>query len=169
MSKYRSFIFYGALFGALGVKGYLDEVAVQLGQYGVATTHYSTDNSPIGIANNQPFPVILWGFSLGANQTAYVSLYINKPVVALVAMDPSKQSPLCPWGLQAVPPKVHACLCLCNTGAWLYGGCQFRGNNVEIEEINKFHLAVPFDRALIAKGMRFTREAIARYEKEIVV
>jgi hypothetical protein len=162
VSKVRSFVFYGALFGAWGVKGYLDEVASHLTQFGPASTHYSTDNSPIQIANAQSLPVVVWGFSLGANQTDYVAGFIRDtlPIVALVAMDPSKQSPLCFGGQHVVSHGVKAALSFYNPGALIYGGCRFIGKQVTERVINKYHLAVPFDRALLNEGFEFVRKQV---------
>jgi hypothetical protein len=163
MNKARSFIFYGALGGMWGVKGRLDEYASKLLKYGPVTTHYSTDNSPIGIANNQSLPVVLWGFSLGANQTDYVAGFIRNdlPIIAVVAMDPSRQSPLCRGGQHVVSSRVEAALCFWNPGALVYGGCRFLGKHVTERRINKFHLAVPYDRQLLDEAYHFIQKQIA--------
>ncbi len=91
-------------------------------------------------------PVILIGYSLGANATTWISNAIPRREIALaVAYDPSIYSKILPAGR-----NVRKLILYHNNGRSVLGHARIPGPQVETFEINQGHLSVDFNRQLHA-------------------
>lgn len=116
----------------------------------VVKTWSWSDWSPIvdDILHNPKGPVVLVGYSLGANCTTWVSSHINRLIDLAVCYDPSILA------IVTQPGKnVKRLLLYHNTDIEPEGHARFVGPQVETTEISMPHLAICYSQALHAKTM----------------
>lgn len=157
----RSFVFYGQGGAAtsLGMRSLADSLA----PLGEVSLHKWYENVAAAV-NACSGLVALFGFSLGANQLGWLGPQFTRQVDLGVALDPSKQSPLCKVDRQGVryqeAVNFKKLVCFYNPNAWVFGGSTYKGSNVEVITINTMHLAVP--------SSSYIREIVLRYANAIV-
>lgn len=155
----RSYVFYGQ--GGRSTSAGMDLLAASLRDLGPTTTHswYENVASDVGA---QLGPVALIGFSLGGNQLGWLGPQFPRRVTLGVAMDPSRQSPLCQrvgsrWVQRAV--NYDRFVCFYNPGTWIFGGSAYLG--AEEITISMPHLMVPLSVSLRQSVLALAREASA--------
>lgn len=141
----RGFVLTGQ-FGVQGTLGSLCNVLNRL--YGQFTLHVWDDQAVYYEAKRAHVPVVLIGYSLGANQAPEWARELAKPVDLIVCYDPSRQSPLTWNAEQHCPRNVVRALCYWNPSTYYYGGALLTGPQVEVTRINQMHLMVPFNETL---------------------
>ncbi len=120
---------------------------------GSKSLHAWNDPSVLKEIKKYKDKIAVVGYSLGANQLGWISLYCDKDIDLGVAYDPSRLSPLVKDGYQRAP-RFKKLLCYYNAGAFLFGGSYYKGSNVELTHVHNFHLGIQFDGALHAKTLK---------------
>lgn len=148
------------LSGQYGIAGYLPQLCQQLNEFGMFTMHaWSDPNVYYEAQHITKDDIALIGYSLGANQAPEWARRLNKPVKLVIAIDPSRQSPLTAAGVQICPSNVERAVCFYNPGVWYYGGARLVGDKVTTIQINKYHLAVPMDGVILKQVYEWVKEA----------
>ncbi len=124
-------------------------LAKQLNDAGVTTSIYTWDSLQTVVDTIQDFtyPVVLIGFSLGANSCTQIAEILQKRAFKLlVAYDASA---LQPAGIKPIGKNVEKTLCYRSTnGLFPWGHGQVVGHNVTTYETPDNHLAVCYDQRL---------------------
>lgn len=103
-------------------------------------------------------PIVIIGYSLGANATTWISNAVPfRHIDLIVAYDPSVLSVVSPAGL-----NVRRLLLYHNTSIGPYGHARIPGLQVETTETRMSHLQVDFSQKLHA----ITRAAVRRVERQ---
>lgn len=156
----RIFVLYGQ-YGILTSYGmYL--LAQRLRQFGTVTTHAWSDSSIINIASASKAILVLVGYSLGGNATAWAAQHIDRPVDLIIAYDPSRFSPLVRLQsgeyTQAVSGNVKRAICYYNPNVWMFGGSRLTGSKVETMKIDMPHLSVCYSEDLHSRTIKAVQE-----------
>lgn len=131
------------LSGQYGIFGTLPQLAERLEKFGLFTLHNWQDADVFRSAAvaSEKGRVVLIGYSLGANEVAYIASRVGQhKIKLLVAYDPSRLSPLASNGEQVCPSNVERAICYYNPYAWPYGGCRLIGEQVNEIRINAWFL-----------------------------
>lgn len=165
-------------FGALTSAG-MDALAAELRPISYTSTHDWDDSRCFAVANSwldrsHRARIVMIGYSLGANGCPYFAQAIRGQVDLIVALDPSRQSPLTyakrgypsRTRFQGVPPNVQKTVCYWNPGTWYYGGALLEGKNVEVKRIDMPHLSVPSSTKIRDEVKRYVENAIFKERGE---
>jgi hypothetical protein len=102
-------------------------------------------------------PVILIGYSLGANATTWISHALpNREIALAIAYDPSIHSEVLP-----ADGNVRRMLLYHNNGLSLWGHARIPGPQVETIEINEGHLSVDSDQQLHVRTLEAVLDIIS--------
>ena len=153
ISSARVYVIYGQG-GALTSSG-MTQLAARLSEIrGLTVSSHDWFNGPNVIVNNirqlpTDEPVILIGYSLGANATTWISNALpNREIALAIAYDPSIHSKVLP-----ADGNVRRMLLYHNNSFSLWGHARIRGPQVETTEINEGHLSVDSDQQLHARTL----------------
>jgi len=156
----RVYVIYGQG-GALTSSG-MTQLAARLSEIrGLTVSSHDWFNGPNVIVNNirqlpTDEPVILIGYSLGANATTWISNALpNREIALAVAYDPSIHSKVSP-----ADGNVRRMLLYHNNSFSLWGHALIPGPQVETIEINEGHLSVDSDQQLHARTLEAVLEVL---------
>ena len=142
----------------------MEQLAKRLEPYGQVTNHDWNDPGVVPAIGQQSKddPIVVIGFSLGANQLGWINDKTGRRIQLGVAYDPSRQSPLVGTSEDGRPYTQTAThydrlLCYYNPGTWIYGGSRYVGSNVETTHIDMPHLSVQFSEALHTRTIAAVR------------
>ncbi len=152
----RIYVIYGqgGVITSMGMRSLASRLA-QMPGLTVSTHSWKYPNAIVDDIRRLPAdePVIIIGYSLGANATTWISRAIPRRAIALaVAYDPSIYSYVIPVG-----PNVKRMLVYHNNGSSRLGHARITGPQVETTEINEGHMSVDDDERLHAKTIAAVR------------
>jgi hypothetical protein len=148
--------------GALTSSG-MTQLAARLSEIkGLTVSSHDWFNGPNTIVNSirqlpTDEPVILIGYSLGANATTRISHALpNREIALAIAYDPSIHSEVFP-----ADGNVRRMLLYHNNSLSLWGHARIPGPQVETTEINQGHLSVDSDQQLHARTLEAVLDVIS--------
>jgi len=161
ISSARVYVIYGQG-GALTSSG-MTQLAARLSEIrGLTVSSHDWFNGPNFIVNSirqlpTDEPVILIGYSLGANATTRISRALpNREIALAIAYDPSIHSEVFP-----ADGNVRRMLLYHNNSLSLWGHARIPGPQVEATEINEGHLSVDSDQQLHARTLEAVLDVIS--------
>lgn len=147
----RVYVIYGqgGIITSYGMKLLANKIETQF-PHSIVTCHSWDD--PHSIANDMSkwfnMPIVLIGYSLGANCVTWAAEDFKGVVDLAVCYDPSVLSIVINPGT-----NVKRLLLYHNNDIEPEGHAVFKGPQVETTQINEFHLAICYDQALHAKTL----------------
>jgi hypothetical protein len=141
----------------------MTQLAARLSEIrGLTVSSHDWFNGPNFIVNSirqlpTDEPVILIGYSLGANATTRISHALpNREIALAIAYDPSIHSEVFP-----ADGNVRRVLLYHNNGLSLWGHARIPGPQVETTEINQGHLSVDSNQQLHARTLEAVLDVIS--------
>jgi hypothetical protein len=160
ISSARVYVIFGQG-GALTSSG-MTQLAARLSEIrGLTVSSHDWFKGPNTIVNSirqlpTDEPVILIGYSLGANATTWISNALpNRKIALAIAYDPSIHSKVLP-----ADGNVRRMLLYHNNSFSLWGHARIPGPQVETTEINEGHLSVDSDQQLHARTLEAVLEVL---------
>jgi hypothetical protein len=161
ISSARVYVIYGQG-GALTSSG-MTQLAARLSEIrGLTVSSHDWFKGPNTIVNSirqlpPDEPVILIGYSLGANATTWISNALpNREIALAIAYDPSIHSKVLP-----ADGNVRRMLLYHNNSLSLWGHARIPGPQVETIEINQGHLSVDSNQQLHARTLEAVLDVIS--------